>query len=82
MSMEHVPDSLALNLDGTRSLQYHTSDFHIYYSENITRKALVDGLDTLVADGIFGTGNGKRIFTPAERKWTALHYSCYRQWKD
>ncbi|VDO94867.1 unnamed protein product [Heligmosomoides polygyrus] len=54
VTMESVPDSLALSADGTRFLHYHTPDMHIYYSESIIRRACENGLDTLIADGIFG----------------------------
>ncbi|VDP41799.1 unnamed protein product [Heligmosomoides polygyrus] len=54
VTMESVPDSLALSADRTRFLHYHTPDMHIYYSENIIRRACDNGLDTLIADGIFG----------------------------
>lgn len=51
--MEHVPVSMALNPDGKKFLHYRTSDFHIYYSENIIRKTVENGLDALIVDGIF-----------------------------
>ncbi|VDP05041.1 unnamed protein product [Heligmosomoides polygyrus] len=54
VTMESAPDPLALSADGTRFLHYHTPDMHIYYSENIIRRACENGLDTLIADGIFG----------------------------
>lgn len=58
--MEYVPDHLALNPDGTRFLQYQTADMHIYYSEKIIRKACENGLDTLIADGIFSMHPNQR----------------------
>ncbi|VDO85039.1 unnamed protein product [Heligmosomoides polygyrus] len=60
VSMEYVPDHLALNPDGTRFLQYQTADMHIYYSEKIIRKACENGLDTLIADGIFSMHPNQR----------------------
>ncbi|VDP51601.1 unnamed protein product [Heligmosomoides polygyrus] len=53
VTMESAPDPLALSADGTRFLHYHTPDMHIYYSENIIRSC-ENGLDMLIADGIFG----------------------------
>ncbi|VDP28731.1 unnamed protein product [Heligmosomoides polygyrus] len=60
VSMEYVPDHLALNPDGTRFLQYQTADMHIYYSEKIIRKACENGLDTLIAGGIFSMHPNQR----------------------
>ncbi|VDO34199.1 unnamed protein product [Heligmosomoides polygyrus] len=36
-----------------RFLQFQTDDMHIYFSGKVIRKACQNGLDTLVADGIF-----------------------------
>lgn len=54
VTMANVPDALALNPDGSRFLHFHTPEMQIYYVEDVLRKACQNGLDTLVADGVFG----------------------------
>lgn len=59
-TMEHIPDYLATNADGSRFSQSQTDDIHIYLSEKVIRKACQNGLDTLVADGILSMHPNQR----------------------
>ncbi|VDO84021.1 unnamed protein product [Heligmosomoides polygyrus] len=60
VTMEHIPEYLTTNADGSRFLQFQTDDMHIYFLEKVIRKACQNGLDTLVADGIFSMHPNQR----------------------
>uniref|UniRef100_A0A7I5E665 SRR1 domain-containing protein n=1 Tax=Haemonchus contortus TaxID=6289 RepID=A0A7I5E665_HAECO len=52
VSMTEVPEGYACLPDGTRFLQYHTPELHIYYSAWVIEKACALGLKAIVADGV------------------------------
>ncbi|VDP01217.1 unnamed protein product [Heligmosomoides polygyrus] len=52
VTMMCVPDSLAYTGDG-RFLHVQSQDMHIYYNESAIRLAYMNGLEALVADGMF-----------------------------
>ncbi|VDP57081.1 unnamed protein product [Heligmosomoides polygyrus] len=52
VTMMCVPDSLAYTGDG-RFLHVQSQDMHIYYNESVIRLAYMNGLEALVADGMF-----------------------------
>ncbi|VDP10520.1 unnamed protein product [Heligmosomoides polygyrus] len=58
--MEHIPDYLARNADGSRFLQFQTDDMHINFPEKVIRKACQNGLNTLLADSIFSMHPNQR----------------------
>ncbi|XGW21067.1 hypothetical protein V3C99_004209, partial [Haemonchus contortus] len=52
VSMTEVSEEYPCLPDGTRFLQYHTPELHIYYSAGVIEKACALGLKAIVADSV------------------------------
>ncbi|RCN38572.1 hypothetical protein ANCCAN_15512 [Ancylostoma caninum] len=52
ITLDNVPESLAVLPDGSKFLQLQTPTFQMYYSKATIKKAVDNGLKALVADGI------------------------------
>ncbi|KAK6062214.1 hypothetical protein COOONC_00112 [Cooperia oncophora] len=52
VTLEHIPDDLAMLSDGRRFLQEQGPEVHVYYSEETIEMACCTGLYAIVADGV------------------------------